>query len=328
MPSPRSMRRATVFFFCAALLTGAAAQSDETLTSTSPLLPTQQCEVLASTSLGDYFPDVVPTISHAPPTVCCAKCAALKACHSWTVVDFSNGADPQCHLKSANKAQAEARKLTGNPSLSVVACDLEVEFGRLLVITDKHEPGDKGWACPSGCDKTADKRFTSGFLGGAPSPAPPPPTPPPPPPPPPTPVPPPAPAPGIKCNPNAKPPEMCPNKQPCPKSGACPEPGPAPPTPAPSGPSPPPGNFTTYTLTGAKCINGAPATVEAWVNPTPSTTWLIQIGSASPSVGFCISAGACAQFGAKNGTALCNQMFTLFHQNSLISLLLKRGTHD
>lgn len=41
--------------------------------------------------------------------------------------------------------------------------------------------------------------------------------------------------------------------------------------------------------------------MQAWINPTPSTTWVIQIGGPSPSVGFCISASACAQFGAKTG---------------------------
>ena len=46
----------------------------------------------------------------------------------------------------------------------------------------------------------------------------------------------------------------------------------------------------------AQCINGAPASVQAYINPTPSTVWVIQIGGASPGVGFCISAGACAQF--------------------------------
>lgn len=96
-----------------------------------------ECQVLASTSLGTYFEDIVPTIGHAPPDKCCNECAAHESCNSWTVVDFSAGADPQCHLKSATKHQAEEHK---------------------------HEPGDKGWACPSGCDRTTDERFTSGFL--------------------------------------------------------------------------------------------------------------------------------------------------------------------
>eukprot|EP01044_Picomonas_judraskeda_P000514 COSAG03_NODE_22_length_20538_cov_27.667286_16_plen_367_part_00 len=96
-----------------------------------------ECQILASTSLGTYFEDIVPTIGHAPPAKCCNECAAHEPCNSWTVVDFSAGADPQCHLKAATKQQAEEHK---------------------------HAPGDKGWACPSGCDRTADERFTSGFL--------------------------------------------------------------------------------------------------------------------------------------------------------------------
>ena len=43
----------------------------------------------------------------------------------------------------------------------------------------------------------------------------------------------------------------------------------------------------------ARCNN------QVWVNPKPSTTWVLQIGGPSPSVGFCISPGTCAMFGAK-----------------------------
>lgn len=43
--------------------------------------------------------------------------------------------------------------------------------------------------------------------------------------------------------------------------------------------------------------------MSAWINPSPSTTWLIQIGGASPNIGFCISNDTCAMFGAPNGTA-------------------------
>ena len=87
---------------------------------------------------------------------------------------------------------------------------------------------------------------------------------------------------------------------------------PAPPTPPPTpppGPSPPPGprpsqdaNYTVYTLPSAKCLSGAPASVSAWINPNTSTTWVIQIGGPSPSVGFCISGDACAMYGAATGT--------------------------
>eukprot|EP01052_Picozoa_sp_SAG31_P033695 SAG31_NODE_3843_length_3823_cov_17.361171_1_plen_595_part_00 len=136
----------------------------------------------------------------------------------------------------------------------------------------KNDPDNKGWACPSGCSSKADARFTSGYFHPhrAPSPTPPPPPAPPPPPPPP--------------------------------------PTPAPPTPAPPPPPPPTpagpvvaANYTIHTLPSAKCLNGAPASVSAWINPVPSTTWVIQLGGSSPGVGFCISGDSCAQFGAAGG---------------------------
>jgi hypothetical protein len=137
----------------------------------------------------------------------------------------------------------------------------------------KHDPGSKGWACSAGCNTKADPRFTSGYLIHPHSgPAPPNPPPPPPPPPPPTPTPPPA-------------------------------PPPAPAPPGPPGPPPTPAaNYTVHPLPTAKCLNGAQASVSVWVNPTPSTVWLIQIGGPSPAVGFCVSGDACAQYGATNGT--------------------------
>lgn len=59
---------------------------------------------------------------------------------------------------------------------------------------------------------------------------------------------------------------------------------------------PPPTMATAYTLSNATCLNGAPASVAAWLHPTPTTDWVIQIGSASPSLTWCISEEACRQF--------------------------------
>lgn len=97
--------------------------------------PSAACEVLDSTSLGTWSPSIA-MINQSPPDVCCQHCQENSECGSWTVVDFSNGANPICHLKAANKAQQ---------------------------LQHKHD-GDSGWACTTGCDRPADARFTSGFL--------------------------------------------------------------------------------------------------------------------------------------------------------------------
>ena len=64
---------------------------------------------------------------------------------------------------------------------------------------------------------------------------------------------------------------------------------------------PQPTMATAHTLTNATCLNGAPATVAAWLHPTPTTDWVIQIGSASPSLTWCISEEACRQFATPPG---------------------------
>eukprot|EP01051_Picozoa_sp_SAG22_P017839 SAG22_NODE_2848_length_2160_cov_6.810771_1_plen_189_part_00 len=99
---------------------------------------TMPCEVLDSTSFGTWSPSIA-MIDKSPPAVCCQHCKENADCGSWTVVDFSSGANPICHLKAATKAQQ---------------------------LQHKHDGGDSGWACPSGCDRPADSRFTSGFLDG------------------------------------------------------------------------------------------------------------------------------------------------------------------
>eukprot|EP01051_Picozoa_sp_SAG22_P008056 SAG22_NODE_594_length_8738_cov_20.249219_4_plen_738_part_00 len=47
---------------------------------------------------------------------------------------------------------------------------------------------------------------------------------------------------------------------------------------------------------GARCINGQPASVFAWINPTPSTGWVITLGSVSPTLSICVTPGNCAFF--------------------------------
>ena len=125
--------------------------------------------------------------------------------------------------------------------------------------------------------------------------------------------------PPVMCDPNAKSPEFCPGNIPCPKCGkpSCPCPtGPSPPTP-PTPPGPPPApptgpaavqNWTTHSLAAvdaqAVCANGLPATLNAFVNPQPSTTWVINIGGVSPQApGFCVNLQNCLVFGELNGTA-------------------------
>jgi len=66
-------------------------------------------------------------------------------------------------------------------------------------------------------------------------------------------------------------------------------------------------NWTTYSLAQvdaqAVCINGIPATLNAYVNPRPSTTWVINIGGVSPqSPGWCVNLQSCLVFGQLNGT--------------------------
>ena len=70
-----------------------------------------------------------------------------------------------------------------------------------------------------------------------------------------------------------------------------------------AGPTPIPVNVTTYPLLTvdptATCLNGATDPgVQVWVNPTPSTQWVITLGSVSPGLGswMCIAEGNCAQF--------------------------------
>ena len=98
------------------------------------------CTVMPSTSFGTYF-ESTKMLSNTPPDACCSKCAADDHCNSWTVVDF--GAPPLpspsgvCHFKAATFAEQQKHK---------------------------HEAGDKGWACPVGCERTTDARFTSGYL--------------------------------------------------------------------------------------------------------------------------------------------------------------------
>ena len=67
-------------------------------------------------------------------------------------------------------------------------------------------------------------------------------------------------------------------------------------------------NWTTYSLAAvdaqAVCINGLAATLNAFVNPLPSTTWVINIGGVSPqSPGFCVNLQNCLVFGELNGTS-------------------------
>ena len=67
-------------------------------------------------------------------------------------------------------------------------------------------------------------------------------------------------------------------------------------------PPPTPVNLTTYPLKPvdptATCIGGAEPGVQVWVNPRPSTSWVITLGSVSPGLGswICIAEGNCAQF--------------------------------
>eukprot|EP01052_Picozoa_sp_SAG31_P011978 SAG31_NODE_690_length_12796_cov_4.634559_10_plen_1106_part_00 len=67
-------------------------------------------------------------------------------------------------------------------------------------------------------------------------------------------------------------------------------------------------NWTTVSLKDidkeAVCINGMPATLKAFVNPVPSTTWVINIGGTSPQTpGWCVDLQTCLVFGKLNGTA-------------------------
>jgi hypothetical protein len=98
------------------------------------------CTVMPSTSFGTYF-ESIKMLSNTPPDACCSKCAADDQCNSWTVVDFGTPPLPSpsgvCHLKAATFGEQQKHK---------------------------HEAGDKGWACPVGCERTTDARFTSGYL--------------------------------------------------------------------------------------------------------------------------------------------------------------------
>ena len=59
--------------------------------------------------------------------------------------------------------------------------------------------------------------------------------------------------------------------------------------------APQPTLATVYSLADdplARCLNGAPASVAAYLNAS-STVWVIQFGSASPGLPWCISEAAC-----------------------------------
>ena len=66
-------------------------------------------------------------------------------------------------------------------------------------------------------------------------------------------------------------------------------------------------NWTTYALSSfpeAVCINGVPATLKAFVNPKPSSIWVINIGGISPQApGWCVNLQNCLVFGQLNDTA-------------------------
>jgi hypothetical protein len=63
-----------------------------------------------------------------------------------------------------------------------------------------------------------------------------------------------------------------------------------------------PVNLTNYPLLSvdkdAKCIGGTDPGVQVWVNPKPTTQWVITLGSVSPGLGswMCTSEATCAQF--------------------------------
>ena len=53
---------------------------------------------------------------------------------------------------------------------------------------------------------------------------------------------------------------------------------------------------------GAVCLNGAPASVVAYIAEEPSTDWVLMLGGGSPGLDFCINAAACALFATPPST--------------------------